>query len=216
MSDKEREMKTLIAIPCMETIPTVAVKSLLSLRIDEATEVSFSMNSLVYDARNALAQKACENGFERILWLDSDMTFDSDLMNRLSARIDEGNDFVTGLYFTRRMPIEPVIYKDVGVHIEDGKQIPVSRSYRDYPLDSIFEVKGCGFGGCMMTTKMVLDIAQKYGLPFSPILGFGEDLSFCQRATQAGYKIYCDSSIKLGHMSHCIVSEENYFAGAKP
>ena len=207
-------MKTLIAIPCMETIPTVTVKSLLSLKMDEATEVSFTMNSLIYDARNLLAKKACENGFERILWLDSDMTFDSDLMSRLSARIDEGYDFVTGLYFTRRMPILPVVYKDVACYEKDGKQVPVAVEYKDYPKDGFFEIHGCGFGGCMMTTAMILDIAKKYGLPFSPILGFSEDLSFCQRATQAGYKIYCDSSIKLGHISHCIVQESDYVKGA--
>ena len=206
-------MKTFIAIPCMESIPTVTVKSLLSLSMNEQTEVSFTMNSLIYDARNLLAKKACESGFDRILWIDSDMVFSGDLLQRLSARIDEGYDFVTGLYFTRRMPLEPVVYKDVGVYIEDGKQIPVSRPYVDYPRDSIFEVKGCGFGGCMMTTKMVLDIAQKFGLPFSPVLGFSEDLSFCQRATQAGYKIFCDSSIKLGHRSYCVVQEEDYLRG---
>ena len=206
-------MKTFIAIPCMESIPTVTVKSLLSLSMNEQTEVSFTMNSLIYDARNLLAKKACESFFDRILWIDSDMVFSGDLLQRLSARIDEGYDFVTGLYFTRRMPLEPVVYKDVGVYIEDGKQIPVSRPYVDYPKDSIFEVKGCGFGGCMMTTKMVLDIAQKFGLPFSPVLGFSEDLSFCQRATQAGYKIFCDSSIKLGHRSYCVVQEEDYLRG---
>lgn len=208
-------MKTLIAIPCMETIPTITAKSLIAMNMDETVEVSFAMNSLVYDARNLLAQKACENGFDRILWVDSDMSFDRDLLARLSARIDEGYDFVTGLYFTRRMPIEPTIYKDVACYVKDGKQMPTAVCYSDYPRASFFEIKGCGFGGCMTTTKMMLDVAQKYGLPFSPILGFGEDLSFCQRATQAGYKIWCDSTIKLGHISHCVVQEENYLAGVQ-
>lgn len=205
-------MRTLIAIPCTENIPTITVKSLLSLQCEDV-EYSFTMNSLVYDARNLLAQKACENGFDRILWIDSDMVFDPDLFYRLSAHLDEGYDFVTGLYFSRKMPIIPIIYKDVKVLRNEEKLLPVSVEYADYPKDSFFEIKGCGFGGCMMTTKMVLDVAQRYGLPFSPILGFGEDLSFCKRATESGYKIFCDSSIKLGHRSYCVVQEEDYLKG---
>lgn len=205
-------MKTLIAIPCMEILPTATAKSLLSLQCDNV-EFCFSMNSLVYDARNTLAQKACENGFDRILWIDSDMTFDPDLFYRLSARLDEGYEFVTGLYFTRRMPILPMIYNEVACYEREGKLYPTAVEYKDYPRDDFFEVKGCGFGGCMMTTEMVLDVGQKFGLPFSPILGFGEDLSFCQRVTQAGHKMYCDSTIKLGHRSYCVVQESDYLRG---
>lgn len=207
-------MKTLIAIPCMETIPTVTVKSLLALDHD-GVEFCFSMNSLVYDARNSLAEKACKNGFDRIMWIDSDMVFEPDLYNRLSARLDEGYDFVTGLYFSRKMPIVPIIYKEVKFLEEDGRQIPKSTEYSDYPKDALFQIQACGFGGCMMTTKMLLDIGKKFGLPFSPVLGFGEDLSFCIKAQQAGYDLLCDSSIKLGHMSHCIVHESDYLKGAK-
>lgn len=207
-------MKTLIAIPCMETIPTVTVKSLLSLQC-ENVEYCFTMNSLVYDARNSLAKKACESDFDRILWIDSDMVFNADLFERLSARIDEGYDFVTGLYFSRRMPIIPIIYKKVICSQKAGRFYSEAHEYTDYPKDSLFKVEACGFGGCMMTTKMVKDIAEKFGLPFSPVLGLGEDLSFCQRATEAGYDIYCDSSIKLGHRSYCVVNESDYTGGIK-
>lgn len=205
-------MKTLIGIPCMESIPTVTVKSLLALRHD-GVDFTFSMNSLVYDARNCIAQKACNNGFDRIFWLDSDMVFEPDLYEKLSARLDEGYEFVTGLYFSRRMPIIPMIYKEVVCYERDGKLYPTTVEYTDYPKNDLFKVQGCGFGGCMMSTKMLLDVGQKFGLPFSPVMGFGEDLSFCQKVTQAGHEIYCDSSIKLGHMSHCIVQESDYLKG---
>lgn len=206
-------MSTFIAIPCMENIPTVTVKSLLELDMDKGTRISFAMNSLVYDARNSLAAQALNGDYDRIMWIDSDMTFDSDLFRRLSARLDEGYEFVTGLYFTRRLPILPVIYKDVKCIMENGKEKPTADEYDGYPRDSLFEVRGCGFGGCMMTTALVKDVADKFGYPFSPILGFGEDLSFCQRVTQSGHKIYCDSSIRLGHKSSCIVQESDYFGG---
>lgn len=195
----------------MDSIPTVTVKSLVGLSFDngDVVEMSFTMNSLVYDARNSLAQKACENGYDRIMFIDSDMIFEEDLYKRLSARLDEGYDFMTGIYFTRRTPILPVIYSDV--YMENNT--PTAVEFKDYPKDSVFKVSACGFGGCMMTTKMLLDIAKKYGLPFSPILGFSEDLSFCIRAREAGYNLFCDSSIKMGHKSHCIVTEAEYLKG---
>jgi GT2 family glycosyltransferase len=193
----------------MESIPTVTVKSMMALDHD-GIDFTFTMNSLVYDARNTLAKKAHDGGYDRIMWIDSDMVFEPDLYRRLSARMDEGYDFVTGLYFTRRMPISPVIYKSITMDEKDGKYIPNAVEYDDYPKDSIFEVKGAGFGGCMMTMKMVMDIVETYGLPFSPVLGLGEDLSFCMKATQLGYKLFCDSSIKLGHKSHCVVYEADY------
>ena len=205
-------MKTMIGIPCMESIPTVTVKSLLSLNHD-GVEFCFTMNSLIYDARNSLAEKACNQGFDRILFLDSDMVFEPDLYERLSARLDEGYDFVTGLYFSRRMPIIPMIYNEVIFRERDGRKIPVCTEFSDYPRESFFQIQGCGFGGCMLTTKMLLEIGKKFGLPFSPVLGFGEDLSFCLKAEQAGFDLYCDSTIKLGHMSHCIVQESDYLKG---
>lgn len=205
-------MKMMIGIPCMESIPTVTVKSLLSLN-HNGVEFCFTMNSLIYDARNTLAEKACNQGFDRILFLDSDMVFEPDLYERLSARLDEGYDFVTGLYFSRRMPIIPMIYNEVMFREKDGRKIPVCTEFSDYPKDSFFQIKGCGFGGCMMSTKMLLEIGKKFGLPFSPVLGFGEDLSFCLKAEQAGFELYCDSTIKMGHMSHCIVQEMDYLKG---
>ena len=38
----------------------------------------------------------------------------------------------------------------------------------------------------------------------------GEDLSFCKRATDAGYKIYCDTELICGHVGSYTVSEEHF------
>ena len=43
-----------------------------------------------------------------------------------------------------------------------------------------------------------------------PTAGFGEDLSFCMRARDAGVQIYCDSSIKLGHVGYKTYTEEEF------
>lgn len=208
------QVKILIAVPCMDKVDTMFMSSCIGMTVTGEVEFSLVASSLIYDARNRLAEKAVKEGFDRVLWLDSDMVFEPDLFMRLSARIDEGRDFVTGLYFTRKGELKPVIYSFCGFREnEEGVKIPTADSYRDYPRDSIFEIQAAGFGGCMMDTKLLRDIMQVYGCPFSPLIGFGEDLSFCKRAVSLGKKLYCDSSIKLGHIALKTITEETYLNG---
>ena len=208
-------MKTLIAIPCMDMVHTVFMKSLLGMKRVGASAYSLSASSLVYDARNGLAKQAVTEGYDRILWLDSDMDFDPDLMERLSADLDDGKEFVSGLYFTRKAPLKPNIFESCGYyHSEETDEVtPVAVNYWDHPKDQIFPIAACGFGGCMMTTDLIKKVADKFGLPFSPILGFGEDLSFCSRARQIGVEIFCDSRIKMGHVGLGTITEQAYLEG---
>lgn len=206
-------MKTLIAIPCMDMVHTEFMKSLLGMRPAGEARYGLTSSSLVYDARNTLARQAIDEGYDRILWLDSDMDFQPDLMQRLSADLDEGRDFVCGLYFKRKAPILPVCYKNVGFFNDDaGKSTPVAVCYEDYPRDQVFEVNGCGFGAVMHTVDILKKAVETFGLPFSPVLGFGEDLSFCMRLTKLGVKMYCDSSIKVGHIGWGPITEDTYLA----
>lgn len=205
-------MKTLIAIPCMDMVHTMFMRSLLRMEKTGPCQYGLSMSSLVYDARNTLAKQAVTEGYDRILWLDSDMEFDPDLMKRLSARMDEGHEFVSGLYFKRKTPIKPVIYKELGYyHNEQEDSVtPFALCYEDYPKDSVFPIAGCGFGAVMVSVNLVKRVAEKFGQPFSPMMGFGEDLSFCSRVTQLGGQMVCDSSIKLGHIGLGVITEDFY------
>lgn len=206
-------MKTLIAIPCMDMVHTVFLKSLMGLERVGDTRFGISCSSLVYDARNTLAKQACLEGFDRILWFDSDMDFEPDLMKKLSQDMDEGRDFVSGIYFKRRAPVKPVVYKEVGYYHNEDEVTPIAVPYEDYPRDSIFPVAGVGFGGVMMSVDVIKRVADKFGQPFSPIIGFGEDLSFCARCSQLGIEMFCDSRVKLGHVSLGTVTENVYLKG---
>lgn len=208
-------MKYLIALPCMDTVQTLFMKSLLGMHRPERTEFGIACSSLVYDARNSLAVKAITEGFDRVLWIDSDMTFEPDMMNRLIAHLDAGKDIVSGLYITRKPPFKPVIFESIGYERvgETFEVIPRARTMYEYPKDSVFEIAGAGFGGVMTPVPILKAIYDKYGLPFTPMLGFGEDLSFCLRAQDMGYKMWCDSTIKLGHVGYTTIDEQTYLKG---
>mgnify|MGYP002623956240 CR=1 FL=1 len=205
-------MKTLIGVPCMDQVSTSFMNALVGLEPVGEVELFIVTSSLIYDARNEICKKAVDGGYDRILWLDSDMVFPSNLLERLSKRMDEGYDFVSGLYFTRKKPILPTIFNEIKMEEdeENHKKVAKIRAYMDYPRDSIFEIEACGFGCVMMKTSLAEGVTKNFGLPFSPVLGFGEDISFCMRATKLGKKLYCDSGIKLGHVGYTVITETTY------
>ena len=196
MSDK----KTLIAVPALDTMPTQTAYAMLNLKRDCPSRYSFIVRASCVDARNMLAREAIESGADRVLWLDSDMVFQDDLMLRLGEDLDAGWDMVCGLYFKRELPVTPVIYKRV-------EMVNGVEPYKDYPKDEIFPVAGCGFGAVMMTTELLRRTGER---PFTPLPNLSEDLSFCKRATDAGARIACDSRIKVGHVGQMVFGENMY------
>ena len=197
-------MRTLIAIPCMDMVHTAFMASLLSMDKPGDTEVAISSSSLVYDARHMLGHKAVAEGWDRVLWLDSDMHFGPDLMQLLSADLDKGLDFVSALYFTRKTPVKPCVYSRVTPMTED--QAPEAVNCTEVP-PGLFEIEGCGFGACMMRTGL---LRQAGRLPFFPIYGMGEDLAFCYRLRSQGVKIWCDSRIRVDHIGQTFINQSNW------
>lgn len=199
-------MKTLIGIPCTDMIQGEFVECLQKMHIVGEAEVRYLRGSLVYDARNQLMQYALKKGgYDFMLWLDSDMTFEPDLMERMIASIGD-KPMLTGLCFGRRPPFKPCIYNKMELKQDGIGWEPITENYFDYPRDSIFEVEACGFA-CVIQRMDMLEAMSVFGVPFFPVAGMGEDLSFCYRAKKLDFKIWCDSGIKLGHLMKISMDE---------
>lgn len=195
-------MKVMIAMPTLGSVPTKTFKSVIRLMFQQKDVEYFlqmTENSLVYDARNSMAQAAMDENCDYVLWIDSDMTFPADALERLMAH---DKDVVTGLYFQRRGDHKPVIYCSIG---DEGADV-----YTDYPKDKLFMVCGCGFGFVLMKTEVLRRITEKEHLLFHPMIGFGEDLSFCYRWLSMGGEIWCDPTIKCGHIGEYVFTEEDW------
>lgn len=200
-------MKTLIAIPCMDMLPVGFAQSLLYMYKGNQTTVYFKPNSLVYDSRNLLSLYAIENGFDNVLWLDSDMLFPPHTLMKLQSY---NMDMVTGLYVKRHEPVEPVLYEKIEEpeRGQDGKLIANIAAYTDYPRDKFFPVAGCGFGCVLTSTKLLKHVWDEFGPAFTPYPWASEDISFCHRVNQLGYQIYCDSSVSCGHIGQFVYTED--------
>ena len=199
-------MRTLIAVPAMDTVPTRFAQSLAMLRKVGDCALTFQIGSLVYTSRNELAKKAIAMDADYVLWLDSDMFFEPDLLERMFKSLKENNlDFLSGLYFRRVPPFTPVLFDKLEITDKGAEW----SEYNDLPTN-LFEVGGCGFGCVLMKTDIILEVAGKFGDMFTPMANAGEDLSFCIRARECGYKLYCDPEITLGHVGQTVVDQAFY------
>lgn len=200
-------MKTFIAVPSFEQVPALFAQSLALLRRAGDTVIGFEIGSLVYEARNSLARQAIKSEADQVLWLDSDMVFRPSLLETMTQTCQDNDiDFLTGLCFRRKPPYTPTVFdkldwKDDKCYYTQFMSIPEGR----------FKVGGCGFAGVLLQMDVLMSVASKYdGRMFDPLPGMGEDLSFCWRARQCGYEIWCDSEIELGHIGNTIVTR-GYF-----
>lgn len=193
-------MKLLIAIPCMDTVPVDFMKSLLRLTQKLTAdgvdyEVAIESGTLVYMARDRLAGKAVNQKFTHVLWLDSDMVFEPEIVEDLQFC---GKDFVTGIAHGRRKPFTSCLFKNIDLnHLELWK-------LEDYPAEA-FEVAGCGMACCLMSTEVIKQVMINCGTAFNPIMQYGEDISFCKRAHDLGFKIYAEPAVRLGHIAHIAI-----------
>lgn len=200
-------MKTLIAVPCMDQVAAPFAQNLAAMEKKGEVFVSFLIGSLIYESRNTLAKQAIATKADYVMWLDSDMTFAPDTMTRLQQHMEEGKDIVTGLYFRRRPPFTPVLFKTLERIDDDCAR---HENYDGYPDGDLFEIGGCGFGCIMTRTSVLEDVFLNYHKCFDPVCSIGEDLAFCLRARELGYKVYCDSTIKCGHIGQLVVDESVY------
>lgn len=208
----ELKMKTMIAVPCMNTVETEFYTSCMEMQRVGETQMGVVMGSLVYTARNDLAEHAIAAKTDYVLWLDSDVVFPKSLMADLMKDI-EGRDIVSAVYHMRREPYKPVLWKKLRMGLTEDEN--ETEDYRNYPKDGIFEIEGCGFGAVLMRTEVLKTVREKYHNLFAPLPGYGEDLSFCIRARGCGYKIHCDPKIQVGHKAATIVTNETWDAYQK-
>ena len=198
------EHKVLIAVPALDTMPTLTAYNMLTMKRDCPSRFSFIVRASCHDARNMLAREAIDSDADRVLWIDSDMVFGDDLMLRLGADLDAGWDMVCGLYFKRELPTTPVIYRDISMTTGKAEQ------YSDYPRDEVFPIAGCGFGAVMMNTELLKRADTFKTGPFTLLPHLSEDLSFCKRAADVGARMACDSRIKVGHVGQIVIGEQMY------
>ena len=212
--------RTLIAIPCLDSMSTTFVSSLLNMvgsGLYDDIGVAFEVKSLVYESRNRLAAKAVNEGYKRVLWLDSDMAFKPDLLQRLSDDMNEGRQFVSAVYYMRKLPTKPVLCKSLDWYIDDNGWAQTMEEGFDAIPDGVFEIAACGFGAVLMETKLLTDVLLANKMPpFTPMPMLSEDYSFCYRLGTLGAKMYADSRIPVKHCGLWMFGKQDWDRQKRP
>lgn len=206
-------MKILIAVPCMDQVPAPFCQSLAQIQKTGECVLAMKSGSLIYTSRNDLATQAIQIDADYVMWFDSDMVFKPDTMVRMLDTMQKNDiDILTGLYFRRVPPYSPVLFDK----LEMKGEVCLWSEFKTIP-EGLFEVGGCGFGCVLMKTDVFFDVQSRFGNMFAPIANTGEDIAFCWRARNCGYKIVCDPSVICGHVGYSVVDDQFFkvFGAAK-
>ena len=109
---------------------------------------------------------------------------------------------VCGAFVSRRPPYGPCVY--TSIRKNDIRKV------EDFGLRP-FRVDGCGFACVLTTTELLQAVMQKYGTCFQPTDYYGEVLAFCWRVNSIGREIWCEPTVRPGHIAHVPV-----YAGGEP
>ena len=192
-------MKILLGMPTVGNIPSKTVISLLRTAERGKVEPMIVEGSLVYDARDTIARMAVDNGYDYVLYVDSDMIFTADDVIKL---LSHDTDICSGLYVTRHGENKNVIYKKIITRRRFPYRAP--EIIEDTTTTGYAPVSACGFGFCLIKCSVLKSMFKRYKSLFEPKWGVGEDIAFCLRAKKCGYKIYSDRDVKLGHIGEKI------------
>jgi hypothetical protein len=179
---KAQTVHSLIPMLCAFTMDRVAGS-------DGALSFLTDMGTIIFKQRENLAEMAVEDDATHVLWVDGDMTFPADALERLLAH---DKDIVGCNYSRRRRPCVPTARKD-GVWV--------------YPDEhtGLIEVEAVGMGLCLVKADVFKAMEKPwFNFARNPKTGqgIGEDFYFCYGARHAGFKVWCDMdlSAELGHV----------------
>lgn len=153
-------------------------------------------------ARNQIVEKALRDGAEHILFLDTDVLFPPTAFMSLLMRQRNNPDhkIVSGVYWSKCNPSFPLIFHEAG-----------RGSNLDWRVGDYIEAPyAIGMGLVLIHTDVFRAIQPpwytiNYGLNIDNESGsisassMTEDLPFCERALEAGFKMWVDTGIQAGH-----------------
>ena len=151
-----------------------------------ALQLIYSHGTLIADQRIDLTEKAIGFGATHILWLDSDMRFPKEALQVL---LHHDKDIVGANYSERNLPPRFTALKRIN---------PEERCITYDDSEGLEKVEAIAFGCVLTKVKVFKSLPQPwFEIPYVPDFnGFqGEDVSFCKRATIAGYDVWVDHEL---------------------
>jgi hypothetical protein len=161
--------------------------------------------SAIDAARNQMASDALRDGYYEMMWIDSDIGFDPDDVERLRSH---NLPMTCGAYAAKGQRRIAIAFKDNYATMTFGQG------------GGLLPITYCGFGFVHVRRAVFDTVQTKHRLPICntmfgsalvpyfqpmpiPVPGgwwsLSEDYAFCHRVNEAGFAIQCDTTIRLEH-----------------
>lgn len=148
-------------------------------------------------ARNTLGEIVLKEGFDWLWFMDDDHAFAPDILTKLLVH---DLPLVTPVCLTRVTPFAPVTFTE---RIDEKTFLPI---YLPEQKESgLVEVVAGGCAGMLIKREVFEAIPQTEDKPWFEYGTASEDIIFCNKAKEAGFKIYCDLGTRLGHITTAVV-----------
>ncbi len=192
-------MTGLIGVIAQETARfSMFASSLAEMDLPEGWETKFRFGWDLADGQNALIQEALERGKEWVWLMGDDHVWSPGLLRKLLAH---DLDLVIPLCLMRNPPYRPVNW----LATDDPDQVR-RLNLDDYPDGGLVEIAASGAAGLLIRANVFDKIPEPWFETGTGITNrVGEDVNFCKKAREAGFRIYCDLDSVLGHCSTTVV-----------
>lgn len=183
-----------VAVPCTEMMPARSAEAIYGMiaSAPPGTQIMLRMHhgyaGEIHQKRNDSVGEFLSDGrMDWLLFLDSDMLPPRDYIARL-LEYGEDKDIIGGLYFERRPPYLPSMRCP-----DHGPEV--------FERGGLVRAHWIGTGGMMIRRRVVEALGPE---PFPSRTGQGkedgEDVAFCKAARRAGFRVWCDLDLEVGHL----------------
>lgn len=187
----------LIAIPTNKNICVETFKSIYDLEIPPGyvTHFQYFYGYQVDQIRNLIAEWA--KHYDYLFSVDSDIVLPKDSLSKL---LNADKDIVSGVYIQRKIEQSiPEIY--LANNVGGVSNVSIDKLYEG--SQPIIEIDACGFGCVLVKNEVFLKMDYPHFYYKSALdhkNTISEDVFFCRKAKQLGFRVWVDTSIKCEHI----------------
>lgn len=203
-------MKITIAVPTNRGINAKTMQCLLELVARGGYDFHIIVPSEGYtiaENRNYTAVQACRNKSDYLLMIDDDMVFPPDTLDKLLSNKKD----ICGVAYHSRGSTDQIKIVPEGImsiaEVDKGKYINL-KTETDPKYKDTFECYATGTGIILIKCQIFYKIPQpwfEFTYHDNGNCKEGEDWNFCFKAKDAGFKIWTDPKIIIGHLGDVIL-----------
>lgn len=176
--------------------PWEFVKSILSLPRDYLIVVK--QGARLDENRNAILQEA--RNLEALLMIDTDMVFTKEDVVNILRHLDEGKDYVSGVFRAGHGEHPLCVYS--GYDDATHKHIPAMVEGRN----ELFQIHASGLAFVAISGRLMKKLPpHAFNRNYQQNVLLGGDLAFGKLVRELGFELWCDPTIKIGHVISSVV-----------